>query len=495
MRRFLIPALAAAFIAITAAPAQCAEGRALQNAPRRPNILFLLADDWAWPHASCLGYAAVKTPTFDRLAREGVLFRNAHCAAPSCSASRAAMLTGQWPWRLEDGVNLRGSLSTKYTVYPELLERAGYFIGLNGKGYGPGGLADRSQNAAGPNYPSFPAFLAARPQGKPFCFWFGCHKPHRPYRAGSGVRNGLDPAKVVVPPYLPDNEVVRSDICDYLAESQDFDRQAGVILAALDRIGELDDTLIVMSGDNGWPFPRSKATLYDSGTHQPLAIRWGQAPAGRTIDDFVSLADLAPTFLEAAGLAVPKNMTARSLAPLLRSAKSGRVEPQRDHVLTCMETHVPCRLLADGSLGGYPMRSILTKDFHYIRNYRADRWPAGDPPGPAASLTFDLLAKDTRAAFADVDAGPAKAWLVMHRNEPAVRPFAQRAFGKRPARELYDVRHDPYELKNVAEEPAFQETASSLDARLTAELKAMGDPRATGGGDEFDRYGQGRRLR
>jgi arylsulfatase A-like enzyme len=485
--------LSLAFL-VLASPAALPAADAPPATPRRPNILFLLGDDWAWPHASCLGYAAIKTPTFDRMAREGVLFRNAHCAAPSCSPSRAAMLTGQWPWRLEDGANLRGSLAAKYAVYPDLLESAGYFVGLTGKGYGPGGLANRKRNAAGKSFPSFDAFLAARPKGKPFCFWFGCAQPHRLYRVGSGIESGLDPAKVVVPPYLPDNDPVRSDICDYLAASQMFDRKSGQILAALEQSGELEDTLIVMSGDNGWPFPRCKATLYDTGTHQPLAIRWGgKAAAGRTIDDFVSLADLAPTFLETAGLPVPKNMTAHSLVPLLHSAKSGQVEPQRDHILTCMETHVPCRALADGTRGGYPMRSILTKDFHYIRNFHADRWPAGDPQGGDAALNFARLAVDTFATFADVDAGPTKAWLVLHRNEPAARSAAERAFGKRPARELYDLHKDPYEMTNVAEDPAYQEIESRLDARLMAELKATGDPRATGGGDEFDRLGQGRK--
>ena len=295
----------------------------------------------------------------------------------------------------------------------------------------------------------------------------------------AAARSGLDPAKVIVPPYLPDNATTRNDICDYLAASQSFDRQAGDVLAALEQTGELDNTLIVISGDNGWPFPRSKATLYDTGTHQPLAIRWaGVAAPGRTVDDFVSLANLAPTFLEAAGLPLPKSMTARSLMRLLRSPKSGQVDPQRDHVFTCMETHAPCRLLADGSRGGYPMRSILTKDFHYIRNVCPDRWAAGDPQ-TADAVTFQQLAKNTFAAFADIDAGPTKAWMVLHRHEPSVQPLAERAFGKRPAPELYDLRKDPYEMTDVAEVAAYKTIVSELEARLTAELKATGDPRTT----------------
>lgn len=461
-----------------------------EDMPGRPNILFLLADDWAWPHASCLGTPVVQTPTFDRLAREGVLFHNAHCAAPSCSPSRAAILTGQWHWRLEQGANLHGFLPAKFDVYTDLLERAGYFVGLTGKGYGPCGGGDRSRNPAGPTFKSFGAFLAARPREKPFCFWFGSPNPHRGYERGSGARAGMDPAKVVVPPYLPDNETTRNDICDYYLEVQAFDRECADILAALEKTGEFDNTLIVVSGDNGWPFPRCKATCYASGTHQPLAVRWGaRVKGGRAVDDFVSLSDLAPTFLEAAGLPVPAAMTARSILGVLLSGKSGQVDPARDHVLTGMERHVN-HGRDDGMLKGvgYPMRTLLTGQFHYIRNFCPQRWPAGDPPsGPMPG--FDLFARDTFAGFPDCDAGPTKAWLLSHRDEPAVQAQAERAFGKRPARELYDLRNDPFEMKNLAGDPAFSNTVAQHEARLMSELSATGDPRATaGGGEQFDRY-------
>ena len=457
--------------------------------PKRPNILFLFADDWAWPHASCLGYGGVKTPAFDRIAKEGVLFRNAHAAAPSCSPSRAAILTGQWHWRLEQGANLHSFIPAKFAVYPDLLEAAGYFVGLTGKGYGPGSNDGRARNAAGPNFKNFDAFLAARPAGQPFCFWYGSHDPHRAFSRGIGIRSGMDPAKAFVPPYLPDNAVTRSDICDYVHQVEAFDQQCAAILAALEKFGELDNTLIVVSGDNGWPFPRAKATCYDSGTHQPLAIRWSAGfKGGRSVDDFVSLSDLAPTFLEATGLPVPATMTARSLMPLLLSDKSGQIDPARDHTLTGMERHAS-RGRTDGQQHnvGYPMRTFLTQDFHYIRNFKPDRWPAGDPPKEPLPA-FEKIAANTYAAYSDCDCGPTKAFLVTHRDDLIVKPFAERAFGKRPARELYDLRRDPHELTNVAEDPAYADTAKNLDARLMAELKATDDPRASGGGDAFDSY-------
>jgi arylsulfatase A-like enzyme len=463
--------------------------RAAEPATNRLNILFLLADDWAWPHASCLGCPGIKTPTFDRLAKEGVLFRNAHVAAPSCSPSRAAILTGQWHWRLKEGGNLWSFIPTEFPVYPDLLRKAGYFVGLTSKGYGPGNNQGRSHNAAGPAFKSFDAFLTARPKGQPFCYWFGSSHPHRSYPAGIGERSGVDPSKIVVPPYLPDSETTRSDICDYFHESQEFDSQCAAIIKSLEATGELDNTLIVMSGDNGWPFPRCKATCYDTGTHQPLAIRWGaRVQGGRAVDDFVSLSDLAPTFLEAAGQSVPATMTARSLLPILLSNKSGQVDPTRDHTLTGMERHVT-RGRSDGAEKnvGYPMRTLITKDFHYVRNFKPDRWPAGDPPTALLPAT-EKIAADTYAAFPDCDAGPTKAFVVSHRDEMGVKPFYERAFGKRPARELYDLRKDPYELKNIAEDPAYAGVVKELEARLLAELKATGDPRAMGGGDEFDRY-------
>ena len=179
--------------------------------------------------------------------------------------------------------------------------------------------------------------------------------------AGSGAKGGIDPAKVVVPPYLPDNEVVRNDIADYYLAAQAFDHAAGEALASLENTGELDNTLVVMSGDNGWPFPRCQATCYDTSTHQPLAVRWGaRVKPGRVVEDFVSLADLAPTFLEAAGLAPPKEMTARSFLNVLLSEKRGRVDQARDHTLTGMERHVT-RGRTDGPRKSRPTGETMSR--------------------------------------------------------------------------------------------------------------------------------------
>jgi len=406
---------------------------------KRPNILFCLADDWSWPHASIAGDKVVKTPTFDRVAREGVLFENAFVTAPSCTPSRGSIVTGQWHWRLEEGGNLWSTLPAKFAVYPDMLEQAGYHVGFTRKGWGPGRdePGGRKRNPAGPRYKDFGQFLKARPEGKPFCFWFGSTDPHRGYKWQSGVKSGMKLEDVEVPACLPDSEEVRMDICDYYWEVQRFDREVGELLEILEESGELDNTLVVISGDNGMPFPRCKSNLYDMGTNVPLAVRWGaRVKGGQVVEDFISLADLAPTFLEAAGLKPTEDMTARSFLNVLTSGRSGLVDRNRDHVLTGKERHVPCQ---ETGMAGFPMRAIRTHDFLYIRNFKPDRWPAGAPKGydqPTKIVVSRPLG--TFYGYGDVDAAPTKSYMLKYRNDLKVGRLFELGFGKRPAEELYE---------------------------------------------------------
>src|SRR6185295_7851955 len=270
-----------------------------QAADERPNILFAIADDWAWPHAGVYGDTVVKTPIFDQVAKDGVLFTHAFCASPSCTPSRAAILTGQHIHRLEDSGNLWSQLAPKYDTYPDLLEKQGYVVGLQGKGWGPGDFkaGGRERNPAGPNFKSFAEFLKTVPPGKPFCFWFGHRDPHRAYEQGQGVKSGMKLEDVVVPPVFPDTPEVRSDILDYYFAVQRFDRDLGVMLDQVEAAGRTASTMVVVTGDNGMPFPRCKANVYDSGSRQPFAVRWpAKVKPGRVVDDFIGLPDVAPTF-------------------------------------------------------------------------------------------------------------------------------------------------------------------------------------------------------
>lgn len=446
---------------------------------KKPNILFAIADDWSWPHASIVGDKVVKTPTFDRVASEGVMFTNAFVSSPSCTPSRGAILTGQWHWRLEDGGNLFGTIPAKFTVYPDLLEQAGYHVGYMRKGWSPGKYKPGGwkRNPAGNRYKNFTEFMHKREPGKPFCFWFGSSDPHRSYEWQSGIKSGMKLEDVNVPACLPDNETVRTDICDYFWEVQRFDRQAGEIIKTIEDAGELDNTLVVITSDNGMPFPRCKSNIYNMGTHVPLAVRWPhRVKAGRVVDDFISLTDLAPTFLEAAGLKPTKEMTARSFIDLLLSKKSGRIDPARDKVLTGKERHTLCR---PGN-ASYPMRAIRTHDFLYIRNFRPELWPAGDPEWREGYRP--------KMSYGDIDNSPTKTYMMEHGDELQVKKLFELGFGKRPAEELYDLRTDPGELNNVADKPEYANIKDKLAAALTAELKATHDPRVIGGADAFDNY-------
>jgi len=448
------------------------EAASLRQSAERPSILFCLADDWSWPHAGAYGDQVVKTPAFDRVAREGALFTNAYCVSPSCTPSRAAMLTGQTIHRLEESGNLHSILQSRFAAYPDLLEAAGYSVGLNGKGWGPGVLegSGRTRNPAGPSFKGFSEFLKTVPADKPFCFWLGSHFPHRPYEKGSGAKSGMKPGHVVVPPFLPDTPEVRSDIVDYYYEVQQFDRQVEQALATLEASGRAANTMMVVTSDNGMPFPRAKANLYDAGTHMPLAIRWpARVKGGRKVDDFVSFTDFAPTFLEAAGLKIPHEMTGRSFLSCLTS--SGHA---RDHVFLERERHANVRR---GDLS-YPCRAIRTREFLYIRNLEPDRWPAGDPELYVAV-----------GPFGDIDGSPSKALLLERREDKDIARFFQLACAKRPAEELYDLTKDPWQLTNVADQPAYAARKKKLLAELDRWMKDTADPRATNPHDDcWDRF-------
>lgn len=437
--------------------------QAASEPPQRPNILVFMADDWGWPSSPLYGDPAVKTPALERIAKDGVLFHRAYCSAPSCAPSRAALLTGQDFWRLEEGANLLGTLPAKFPVYTDLLADAGYIVGSCGKGYAPANVAagGRTGDPFGPsegaafNAAQFEQFLGKVPDGQPFCFWFGSRDPHRSYKKGSGVAGGIDPSKVQVPGFLPDLPVVRSDFCDYYLMVQKFNDDVLETLAVLEKSGRYDNTLIVITGDNGMPFPRAKTQIYDYGVHVPLAICWkARVPGGRMVEDFVNFTDFAPTFLEASGLSAPADMTGRSLLPLLLSGKSGQIEPQRDAVFVGRERHT----------SSYPMRAIRTRKFSYIRNFVPDRDPNAYGQG-----------------------GPSMDYLIARKDDnPEMQRLYAASFGPRPPEELYDMEKDPFELNNIAADPAFAGVKKKLSERLMEHLTNTKDPRALGNGEVFD---------
>ena len=458
---------------------------ALAGAADRPNILFIIADDWGWPHAGAYGAAEwIKTPAFDRLAAEGILFENAFTSNPKCSPCRASILTGRNSWQLKEGVNHFNRWPDGFVVYPDLLEKAGYHVGLTGKGWGPGSAKEAGfdHNPAGPDYDEFTlepptpeiskldyarnfieAFLPTVPEGTPFCFWLGGTEPHRAYEEGSGARAGKQPGDVEVPPYFPDHRVVRSDMLDYALEVEWFDSHVARVLDHLEKTGQLENTLIVMTSDHGMPFPRVKGQIYEEGFHLPLAIRWGaRVKAGRKVKDFVNVRDFAPTFLEAAGVPRHSQFTGQSLMPVLDAEGSGYVDPERPKLmLVGKERHD----LGRPNDAGYPVRALRDERYLYVHNYTPEAWPAGNP----------------ETGYRNVDGGATKDFLLGKFDK-----WYALSFGKRPANELYDIQEDPGCVHNLAAKPEHAARVQEMKALMEAKLKEEGDPRLTGNAAFFD---------
>jgi uncharacterized sulfatase len=463
---------------------------------KRPNILFCISDDQSWIHTSIAGDPVVKTPNFDRIATEGLLFKNSYANAPSCSPSRAAILTGRNFWELEEGGLLFGRLKKKFQIFTELLEQSGYEIAKTGKGYGPANqefdytwknpcgnnwshmsnnlpykkdLDDSEEGISELDYSgNFESFLNARDKSKPFFFWYGCYEPHRDYVYKSGESQGLDPTKVKVPPFLPDAEEVRHDICDYLFEIEWFDQHLGKVIKILEDRDELKNTLIVVTSDNGMPFPRAKATVYEYGVHMPLAIRWatGIENPGRVIDDFVNHIDFAPTFLDVAGVDIPEKMTGKSMVNIFSSNRSGLVDPERTMTVTGIERHVWAR--PEGK--PYPRRAIHTENLVYIRNYEPKRWPMGDPDFEFPWVGF----------YGDIDAGPTKSVMIKKQKYNSEKNLFNLSFGKLPAEELYNLKEDPAQMKNLSADPEYEWLKEMLRKDMEAYQKKTGDPRIFG---------------
>lgn len=443
------------------------------RAAERPNILLFIADNWSYEHAGANGDAVVKTPVFDRIAREGMNFKNAFCPVPSCSPTRSCLLTGRVAHQLEDAASLWSIWPAKFRIFTDALRESGYTIGYCDKGWSPGNHVDhgRTENPAGPKFASFETFLKEAPKDKPFFFWLGdTHTALHKWVKGSRKDAGIDPTKVRVPAYLPDTAEVRDEIADYLAAVQQTDAVAGQAVSALEESGLLDNTIVVHTSDNGWQMPHGLAHCYDAGTHVPLAIRWpGKVQPGSINSAFVSLTDLAPTFMDLAGLKPWPEMTGRSITGLLQ----GKHETDRDHVFIERERHANVRR---GNLS-YPVRGIRTASHLYLLNLRPDRAPAGDP-----ELWFAV------GPYGDVDGTRTKDHILSQQNLPEMRRYFDMNFGQRPAEELYDLAKDPDQTHNLAADPSFLQMKARLRSQLDVWMQTTHDPRTDPSFDAWDNY-------
>jgi len=461
--------------------------------PARPNILFAVADDWSYGHAGAYGCVWVNTPSLDRVAREGILFTHAYTPTGKCAPSRAALLTGRNPWQLKAAANHWCYFPAEFKTFPEALGEQGYFTGMTGKGWGPGVAKDaagKNRQMAGRPFDkrqatpptaqiarndyaaNFTDFLDAAPKDQPWCFWYGGFEPHRGYEFGSGIAKGGKKLSDIdrVPACWPDNEAVRNDMLDYALEVEHFDRHLGRMLAELEKRGLLDNTLVVVTSDNGMPFPHDKGYAYNDSGHLPLAVMWKNRilNPGRRVDDYVSFIDFAPTFLQVAGIAWKETgmapVTGRSLAEIFMSGKAGRVIPERDHVLIGKERNDVGR----PHDWGYPIRGIVKGDLLYLHNFEPSRWPGGNP----------------ETGYLDTDGSPTKTEVLKSRLVPGQKHFWEVCFGMRPADQLFNLRHDPDCVSNLAGKEPFD----MLKRQLFDELEKQDDPRLAGNGNLFDAY-------
>jgi uncharacterized sulfatase len=408
----------------------------------------------------------------------------------------------------------------KYVPFIDMLEQNGYITGRTGKGVSPfqyarnendslwratdaGGIAysniryeagsaedERTAGGIGAvNYfENFRYFMENVRGDKPFFFWYGATEPHRAYEQDSWKRNGKNPDDVDVPKFLPDDEIVRGDLLDYAVEIEWFDLHLKRMLDYLEEKGELDNTIVIVTGDNGMPFPRAKANCYEYGIHVPFAVRYPEEyPGGRAVDDPISFSDLAPTILEITGTSSEGMLpfSGRSFLNLLKSGKQGVVDSERKYAFSGRERHSCSRYLNMG----YPQRAIRSEGHLLIWNMKPERWPAGAPqrikPGTENEL-LPMYGIDENGihhsdwAFTDIDAAPSKSFIIENMNDEKIRPYFDHAHAKRPEFEFFDIKSDPWCLNNLSGTPEYKETERELKEALLEELYRSEDPRITG---------------
>jgi len=420
---------------------------AAQGTPQtHPNILVFIADDLGWRDTGVYGNRFIRTPNIDRLARSGLLVRYAFGTSPQCSPSRISILSGKYSHatRTED---LHTPLPDGVRLLPSYLQERGYFTGMMAKTHiGPNG--EKQFQWYSPRTAAvFPAFLDTVGT-RPFFLWVAFHEPHRPYHP-ERVAHRHQPGNVVVTPYLVDAPETRADLVRYYDTIAHMDDAIGVMLQELERRRLRQKTLVVFLSDNGAPFPREKGTLYDSGTRTPLLFSWpGVIQAGRVYDrGLVSTVDLAPTLLDMAGAAPVDSMQGHSFSQLLTR---GEGSPARTHVFSERNWH-DC---------DEHQRTVRTLRFKLIRTDAYTELPLCTAADIGASPSFKVLRARAKAG--------------------RLNPAQRRLFEAPRARlELYDLEADPWELRNVADEPRYARQVRQLAAVLQEWMEQTDDFPAT----------------
>jgi N-sulfoglucosamine sulfohydrolase len=427
------------------------------------NVLLIISDDQG-RDIGAYG-AQVRTPNIDALATRGTLFTEAFAAVSSCSPSRSVIYSGLYAhtngmYGLAHDVHNQHFMPWVKTL-PELLKSAGYATALVGKKHilPDSALpfdAELAPEQAGNRNVAFMAsemqrFLSGTHE-KPFFIIVGFSDPHRaPQNFGNTQtwpeveRKTYDANQLTVPPYLPPLPQVRQDLAQYYESVSRLDSGIGLLLDVIERSGKTDTTLVIYLSDNGAPFPRAKTTLYDSGIRLPLVISSpDQRRRGVRNEAMVSWIDIAPTILAWAGAqAAPEySLPGRSLLPILE-----QVRPHDwDRIFASHNFHEINQY--------YPMRAIRTRAYKYIVNL------AHELPFPIAG---------------DIASSPS--WqAVRTQKSPRLGELPLQAFLHRPQEELYDLKSDPNEMKNLASDPRYRSTLTNLRKDLDQLRRETRDP-------------------
>lgn len=419
-------------------------------AAERPNLVVFIADDVSWNDYGCYGNASARTPNIDRIATVGRKFNQAFLTASSCSPSRCSIITGRYPHNNGKAAELHLPLPAHLPWLPEVLREAGYYTALSGKNHmskaGEKVTAwDFVSKAAGRvpgnsgGHGDWVNVVEKRPKNKPFFFWFASMDAHRGWDSDRewddvyyGPKNRAE--DVVLPPFLVDDRGTREDLASYYNEVTRFDHFIGRVETVLKKQGVWDNTLVLILADNGRPFNRAKTRLQDSGMKTAMVAHWPQGlrSPGEATDSLVSVIDIAPTFLDVAGIDVPETMQGLSFRKILEDPKAKtRKWAFSEHNWHDYEAHG---------------RSVRDGNFLLVRNSR----PYLMQPGPA-----DALRSPTYEA------------LKVARDANKLTPAQSDVFLKpRPYIELYDCRDDPFQLTNLAGRKEFAEREAELLALL-----------------------------
>jgi len=453
-RQFLM--LGAGFGAASFARAVGGGGFAHQR-KKFPNIVLIFLDDQGWNDAGCYGNPLVKTPHTDRLAQEGVRFTRAYVTSPSCSASRASLLTGRYPhsngvisliqWHVEvlkqhfPGWNkdweertYEHSLKHSEIILPQQLKELGYATALRGKWH----VSVEPPTAWGfDEVDTEPRDFFARSKSNPFFFYYAPEHTHRRFRTSPDFQ--YDPNEVVLPPYLNDDPELREDLASYYSAISNQDREIGKIMDALDKNNLAENTIVVLSSDNGPPYAKAKMTLYDWGVHTLLIVRYpARLPAANVVNALASTVDIYPTLLELMGEPVPERLQGESLVDVMENPQA----VGRNEVFCETNYHVFYN----------PMRCIIADRWKYIRSFRPEMphyIPDGCPPELQEFLSKDIVGLE-------------------HLKTPLPVP-------PRPEEELFDVKQDPLENRNLAAVPEHRETLTLMREQLGRWMRDTND--------------------